>query len=187
MANLDVLRKQDTFLGKVYVHSGFLEEIADVWTKIHNFVQTNAKSDYHNIVTTGHSLGGALALLCASRVASCFVSKVECYSFGSPMVGGSTFSGLFDELPNLRHYRFENQNDIVPKLKTLQFFGYKHVGQRYYFNYLGQIISRRLTWKESWKDWIWGQWQALKRMQFFDSLKDHKISQYVQILDQNLS
>ncbi len=187
MANLDVVRIQDTFLGNVYVHSGFLEELQDIWKNVHNFVHVHAKPDYHTLVVTGHSLGGALALLCASRLAVCFVSKVDCYSFGAPMVGGDTFSTFFDKLPNLDHYRFENQNDIVPKLKTLHFFGYEHVGQKYYFNYLGEILSRPLTWKEQWKDWLYGQWQALRRMQLFDSLEDHRIDQYVQILEQNLS
>lgn len=188
MANLDFVRERDACLGQaVYVHSGFLEELGDVWEKVHNFVHIHAKSDYHNLVVTGHSLGGALALLCATRLAVCFISKVECYSFGSPMVGGDTFSALFDKLTDLSHYRFENQNDIIPKLKTLSLLGYQHVGQKYYFNYLGKIISTPLTWKQAWKDWLYGQWQALKRMQLFDSMKDHRITQYVQILDQNLS
>ena len=188
LANLDIFREQDQHLGKkVYVHSGFLQELKEVWQSIYQFINTHARQTYHNLIITGHSLGGAIALLCAARLSLCFLCHVHCYSFGSPMVGGNTFYNFYENSLNLTHYRFENQNDIVPKLKTLSYLGYEHVGQRYYFNYLGDMISRKLTWKESWKDWIMGQWQALKRMQLFDSLKDHRINQYVQILDRNLT
>lgn len=187
LANLDVFREKDPILGKVYIHSGFLQELKDVWKSVFTFVDTHARLNYHTLITTGHSLGGALALLCGSRLSQCFIAKVQCYSFGSPMIGGDTWSQFYNHTPNLDHYRFENQNDIVPKLNTLHILGYQHVGQRYYFNYLGEILTRPLTWKEEWKDWLMGQWQALKRMELFDSLKDHRIVQYVQILEQNLS
>ena len=186
LANMDVVRDQDPLLGKVYVHSGFLAELKDVWKQLYTFVDTHARPHYHQLFVTGHSLGGALALLCSARLSSCFIMKVDTYSFGAPMVGGSTFLELFDHTPNWDHYRCEYNNDIVPKLKTLRVLGYDHVGTKVYFNYTGDIILRELTWKERWRDWIVGHWQAVTHMQLFDSLKDHRITKYVQILDQNI-
>lgn len=187
LANIDAVRDQDPLLGKVYVHSGFLGELKSVWQQVYQFVDVHARAGFHHIITTGHSLGGALALLCATRLSRFTVTKTSCYSFGAPMVGGDTFRRAFDYTHNLDHFRFVNNNDIVPKLKTLNFLGYEHVGQRFYFNYLGDIISRELTWQERWKDWLWGHWQAVKRIQLFDSLKDHRMKQYVKIIEQNLS
>ena len=54
-----------------------------------------------------HSLGAALATICASRL-----DAHELYTFGSPRVGNRAF---VKEMKNdgIQHYRFVNNNDIV--------------------------------------------------------------------------
>lgn len=193
LANLDFVREPDAFLSSiadVYIHSGFLEELQKVWKDVYMFVDAHIPSSsggtpskIPTILTTGHSLGGALALVCAVRLASCMDAHVNCYSYGAPMVGGSSFKEFVENrLHNMRHFRFENQNDIVPKLKSLKVLGYVHVGRMHYFNYKGQMKTE-LSSREAWIDWMYGHWQAVVRFELFDSLKDHAIRKYVEILD----
>jgi hypothetical protein len=68
---------------------------------------------------TGHSLGGALALLAAWRFKRKFIPVHQVYTFGAPMVGNQETSDAIDrELPD-RIFRFVNTEDPVPKLPTL--------------------------------------------------------------------
>ncbi|ANE48631.1 hypothetical protein SY83_01060 [Paenibacillus swuensis] len=84
---------------------------------------------------TGHSLGGALATLCAVDVAvhSKF-SRPRIYTFGSPRVGNDAFAAKFNRLIRVSR-RIANTQDIVPSLpprvyrsaQTRQVFQYAHV------------------------------------------------------------
>eukprot|EP00592_Proboscia_alata_P006484 CAMPEP_0194357144 /NCGR_PEP_ID=MMETSP0174-20130528/4668_1 /TAXON_ID=216777 /ORGANISM="Proboscia alata, Strain PI-D3" /LENGTH=292 /DNA_ID=CAMNT_0039127045 /DNA_START=799 /DNA_END=1677 /DNA_ORIENTATION=- len=65
-----------------------------------------------NIVMTGHSLGAAMATMCAARYAIHFpMINVSCHVFGSPRVGGVSFHKLCSILPNLKIIRLENISD----------------------------------------------------------------------------
>jgi len=60
-------------------------------------------SPFFDVVMTGHSFGGALATLGATRYASLFpMITVSCHAFGAPKVGGITFRHLSNSLPNLK-------------------------------------------------------------------------------------
>lgn len=186
MANLDLDLERDVLLGDVYVHAGFMNKLDAVWEDLYNFVLKYTKPHFHHVVVTGHSLGGALALLCAVRLASMIdLLQVQCISFGAPMVGGSSWSTHFARCHkyNLTHERFVNQNDIVPKLKILCFLGYRHVGDQRYFDADGQLHLRPLSRWERFRDWLRGHWDAVKSGQWGDSLRDHYISAYLQRLE----
>ena len=83
------------------------------------------------VYVCGHSLGGALATLCAADL---HLSKeidtiVAMYSFASPRVGDSSFSKNFSgEI--FETFRIVNTEDIVPTLPTpvLGGLNYTHVG-----------------------------------------------------------
>jgi len=83
--------------------------------------------DHPCIWVTGHSLGGGLATLFASRV----LSEMErgkhyklrgLYTFGSPKVGDNTFKQKFEQLATAHGVtiaRFRNENDIVTRVPKL--------------------------------------------------------------------
>ncbi|GFZ96910.1 lipase [Paenibacillus marchantiophytorum] len=84
---------------------------------------------------TGHSLGGALAALCAADLATNTKFKSpSVYTFASPRVGNPTFAELFNRRTG-PHYRIYNTNDIVPdlppviykSLRTDKIYHYLHV------------------------------------------------------------
>ena len=87
-------------------------------------VKVNAKSMW----ITGHSLGGALALLAALDFGKSAVPPLisQVYTFAGPRVGDDTFEKLFDATIPLC-YRVWNRWDIVPQLPPPPLF--IHVGQ----------------------------------------------------------
>lgn len=93
--------------GDQEVHSGFKTAF--------EFVQKDIKRDLDNfsdiaLYITGHSLGGALAIVATKFLAS--ESLGACYTFGSPRVGNSTFQ---DDIKT-PIYRTVNAADLVPRV-----------------------------------------------------------------------
>lgn len=76
---------------------------------------------------TGHSLGGALAVLSAMLLTERGVKPQGIYTFGQPRVGGIQFArGFQDELGD-RTFRFVNRRDVVPTVPPAYLF-YRHAG-----------------------------------------------------------
>ena len=149
-----------------WVHKGFQGELDKVWDKI---VKHREEHKRLNLYITGHSLGGAMATLAASRFS--LIDNVEClYTFGSPRVGTRAFkkSCKFD------HLRYKNNNDIVTAV-PLWVMGYKHHGELQYINFYGNI--RKLTTWQKIKDKYRGY-----RSGILDGAMDHGVENYVEAL-----
>lgn len=86
------------------------------------------KVDAASMWVTGHSLGGAIALLAALDFAKDAVPPLvsQLYTFAGPRVGDDTFHKIFDATIPLC-YRVWNRWDIVPQLPPPPLFF--HVGQ----------------------------------------------------------
>jgi hypothetical protein len=135
-ANLLILPEGD--LGTDFVaagvgakfHMGFIRALADIWDPLFAAVATERKQNDRPIWITGHSLGGALALLAAWRCKRKFVPVHQIYTFGAPMIGNNLAAEAFDrELPD-RIFRYVNLPDPVPKLPTVSLIAnhYCHCG-----------------------------------------------------------
>lgn len=107
------------------MHRGFVRAYFSVRDQIHDYVKTHEIS---SITTTGHSLGGALATLCAVDIQYNFAKvAVEAYTYGAPKVGNEAFKESFNRrVPN--SYRFAHGMDIVVELPRW-WQGYRHVDQ----------------------------------------------------------
>lgn len=81
---------------------------------------------------TGHSLGGALAVLCALNLRATFGVMSEVYTYGEPRIGNKNFAAFADyTLPYI--YRVINDADVVPHLPSLS-MGFYHEGlQEWYY------------------------------------------------------
>jgi predicted lipase len=109
-------------------HEGFMKALASVWDPLTEAVQAERKKNDRPIWITGHSLGGALALLATWRFKRKFVPVHQTYTFGAPMVGNAETAEAIDrELPE-RIFRYVNDKDPVPMLPTLSLLanGYRH-------------------------------------------------------------
>ncbi len=128
---------------------------------------------------TGHSLGGALAILLAlqlSKTSGCKLAGVV--TFGQPKVGDAQFSQAINAqlLPFYR--RYVNQRDIVPKLPPLA--DYRHSGQLYYFDDLDQLQLNPPRWLMLLDQVLFEPEQAESALR--QHLDDHKMKNYVSLL-----
>lgn len=81
----------------IRVHKGFITAYKSVRQTIQDYLQAN-KSNISNCYVMGHSLGGALATLCAVDIQYNFPElKLECYTAGSPMVGNKAFVDSYNK------------------------------------------------------------------------------------------
>lgn len=155
-----------------WVHNGFQEEVNKIWPYI---LPLLVNAEGKKMLITGHSLGGAMATIAASRL------KDQCtalYTYGSPRVGTRSFIKSF----NVPHYRHVNNNDIVTKV-PFAFLGYKHHGNLRYINFYGNI--RKMTPWQRMKDQWRGRMAAWKNKQPFDGARDHGMGNYVKYTENN--
>tara|TARA_E500000178_G_scaffold328119_1_gene357797 strand:- start:647 stop:1393 length:747 start_codon:yes stop_codon:yes gene_type:complete len=156
-----------------WVHNGFQNEIDDIWPDI---IATLKKHTKKKISICGHSLGGAMATIAASRLLE---YKPVLYTFGSPRVGSAAF---VKECADLEHYRFVNNNDLVTVIPPW-FMGYRHHGQVMYFNYNG--IIKNLAWWRKLKDKLRGIATSWINLKPFDGLSDHSMDNYTKYTKDN--
>ncbi|CAM9427194.1 unnamed protein product [Chrysoparadoxa australica] len=118
------------------VHAGFRGAYKSVDQTLTDVVEsaTGGDADGWDIYITGHSLGGALATLCALDFSTKFSgAKITMYNYGSPRVGNRAFKQLFDSsVPDA--FRAVNNLDVIARLpRARQAIGdwleYEHVGR----------------------------------------------------------
>ncbi|KAF0683851.1 Aste57867_24126 [Aphanomyces stellatus] len=121
----------------VYVHLGFLKAYQALQARVGAAVAKLPRVPGRNLqlVCTGHSLGGALATLCALDLALTQDHiTVSMYNFGSPRVGNHAFRLLFNS--KVVAYRVVNDGDVITQMPKRDYTGvssegvgiYKHVG-----------------------------------------------------------
>src|SRR5262245_5132499 len=100
-------------------HQGFMRALGDIWDPLSEEVGAERKKSDRPLWLTGHSLGGALALLAAWRFKRKFVPVHQVYTFGAPMVGNAEVAQAIDrEFPD-KVFRYVNSADPVPRLPTV--------------------------------------------------------------------
>lgn len=158
------------------VHRGFKQEVDDLWPGLEQSLVENRKVLWF----CGHSLGGAMATICAGR---CFLSHIpsnpeQLFTYGSPRVGNRRFVNHV----KLNHIRWVNNNDLVTRVPP-SILGYRHTGQEMYFNAHGNL--RNWTrWQRS-KDRWRGAWMGLKQGKL-DHFSDHNMSGYIDNIHKTL-
>ncbi|XVE83891.1 hypothetical protein DITRI_Ditri16bG0124700 [Diplodiscus trichospermus] len=116
--------------------------------KLREVLKENEEAKF---ILTGHSLGGALAILFASVLMlheeEWLLERLDgVYTFGQPRVGDKKFGEMMKEKMrkfDVKYFRYVYSNDMVPRIpyddKTLLF---KHFGPCLYFNsfYKGKVL-----------------------------------------------
>lgn len=154
------------------VHRGFKREVDDLWPMLETALIGNDQPLWF----CGHSLGGAMATICAGR---CFLSHIrsvpeQLFTFGSPRVGDTRYINYV----KLDHYRFVNNNDIVTRVPPV-FMGYRHSGSEVYLNRNGKIV--RLSQLGRRRDRLRGFLRGLRRWKI-DHFADHSIHSYIRAI-----
>lgn len=152
------------------VHKGFNQEVDDLWPMLEDALAENTRTLWF----TGHSLGGAMATICAGR---CFLSEIPSmpqalYTYGSPRVGDKRFVNFIE----LDHSRWVNNNDIVTRVPPA-WMGYRHCGKEWYLNRFGDL--RKVNgWTRTF-DRVRGFFGGLLKFKI-DHFADHSIDRYVE-------
>jgi len=154
------------------VHRGFKTEVDDLWPML----ETALISNDQPLWFCGHSLGGAMATICAGR---CFLSHIESvpeqlYTYGSPRVGDKRYINYV----KLDHYRYVNNNDIVTRMPPV-LLGYRHSGSEVYLDRNGKIgqlshVNRR---RDRWQGFL----RALRKWKI-DHFADHSVMGYIDVI-----
>ena len=152
------------------VHRGFKKEVDDLWPELEEQLVSNRRTLWFS----GHSLGGAMATICAGR---CHLSHIkstpkELFTFGSPRVGNRRYVHHVALTP----YRWVNNNDIVTRVPPV-WMGYRHTGRVMYID--SDRNHRQLNKVQQTKDRWRGFWKGLARGKI-DHLADHPISGYIE-------
>lgn len=143
----------------VKMHQGFIGAYLSVRDRIHQYVEGSSSRRYR---ITGHSLGGAIATLCAVDLQYNFGREIsiEAYTFGSPRVGNGAFTDSYNQrVPDT--WRVVHGWDAVVGL-PVPWQGYRHVDT-------AVKLARDFTWKI-----ITG------------SFNDHKIGSYISALEKQI-
>jgi pimeloyl-ACP methyl ester carboxylesterase len=110
------------------LYSGFVRGLECVWPDIQSFLRT--QSPGCPLWVVGHSLGAAIASLCAWRAHQDLNVNIEgAYVFGMPRVGGTDFVRQYELALGSQTFRFVHGQDVVPSVPPSE-LGYRHVGRR---------------------------------------------------------
>lgn len=166
-ADLDLAASAAETVG--WVHRGFKHEVDQLWPRLEQALINNSRTLWF----AGHSLGGAMAAICAGR---CRLSHIPSnpralFTYGSPRIGNRRYVNYVQ----MEAYRWVNNNDIVTRVPP-GWLGYRHKGQEIYLNAYGQI-RRLCPWqrtKDRWRGFLRGL-----RERRFDHFTDHSIGDYI--------
>jgi hypothetical protein len=101
------------------MHQGFINGLAEIWDSMFERVSAELKASERPLWLTGHSLGGALALLAGWLFLRRFINVHQIYTFGAPMIGNKEATTAFDRELKGKIFRYVNTEDPVPQLPTL--------------------------------------------------------------------
>lgn len=125
-------------------------------TENHSSAREAWASSLSSIVCTGHSLGGALAMLCAYSISAGSLNRdvfgqqsnarrrqVVCYTYGSPRLGNVHLAQAYNSaVPET--YRTINENDLVARVGLCW---QEHAGREVRINRDGDVVVEG-TWLE---------------------------------------
>ncbi|MBI5863225.1 MAG: lipase family protein [Planctomycetes bacterium] len=163
------------------VHQGFLGALFDVWWELRAAIDAQQDPAHpRTLWFTGHSLGAALATLATAKLRIEEDKPVAgLYTFGSPRVGDSEFSGRFDVDFRARTFRFVNNRDVVTRIPP-RLLGYRHVGVECYFDGDGVFSQSPARWMRFLEE-VTITVEAYKELPK-NAFDDHSMDRYVALL-----
>lgn len=110
-------------LNNIKIHKGFWNKYSNLRSQLHYLINTYS-TKVNQIVCTGHSLGAALASICALDIYYTYKIRATLHTFGSPRVGNVDFANIMPHILN-EHYRVTYMDDVVSHIPMG--FEYQHI------------------------------------------------------------
>jgi triacylglycerol lipase len=174
ITNLNILYKRSPIGG--FVHRGFMSAVTSFWPDLPQYLRAHRTND-QPVWFTGHSLGGALAVL--SSIKAHFEEGLPVagvYTFGQPCLGTSAFCTAFSKRCPYPLYRFVNHTDAVvdaPMITLLE-----QVGEVRYFDIDQKLWEREPPWSLRLRDRI----KASKDRGGLADFRAHAMKDYVSLI-----
>jgi len=145
------------------VHDGFLMAFNSMLPSLKEFMGVLSKNNILHIHCIGHSLGGALATICAEWIKSSYQRSAYLYTFGSPRVGLQSFADFCTMQIGEQHiFRAYHKTDIVPCIPPWPFIHTPSTGQDYFLPSPGLIPMAEYHDMQHYIDSVKGKsWAAL--------------------------
>jgi triacylglycerol lipase len=154
------------------VHWGFWNSICSLARDVNDVVLPLCAGK--PLFVTGHSLGGALAMLYAAHWSP---APRAVYTFGQPRVGDARFRDIYNATLGARTWRVVNEEDIVPRIPCV-FGGYRHAGNEAFLPSAGGAVRiNPPLWFKLLSD-AWGLYRARRRC-VVEVLRDHDLDHYI--------
>jgi len=138
----------------IEVHRGFHGAFDSIWDELKKALSAEAVKGAEVVSFCGHSLGGAQAVLAATRfllekelLASVVPESKDfrglsfdwLHTIGQPRVGNQAFADLVMELCAGRYYRAVNRSDVVARVPLMS-MDFAHSGILHYFSSEGHLM-----------------------------------------------
>ncbi|RKT88539.1 triacylglycerol lipase [Saccharopolyspora antimicrobica] len=168
--------------GKGLVHEGFSRALDSIYSQVRDAVQRFRDAE-QTLWFTGHSLGGALAMLASARMyfESPQLLPDGVYTFGQPRTCDRFLAGPYDDAFPSRVFRFVNNNDLVAQLPPEPFH---HVAAIRYFGADGKL-RERMTVAGGLTDRVKG-FTSDAFAPASDGVRDHQVDRYVDLLEKSI-
>ncbi|TDZ39974.1 Mono- and diacylglycerol lipase [Colletotrichum spinosum] len=132
ITNLLFLFDDCDFVDDCKIHSGFSTAWDEIKDTVFAAVKTaKAANPSFSVITTGHSLGGAVATIAAAELRRSGY-PTDVYTYGSPRVGNDAFVNFVTKQAG-GEYRVTHIDDPVPRLPPI-FLGYRHTSPEYWLS-----------------------------------------------------
>lgn len=164
------------------VHLGFNQALDSVYPEIRDTIE-EFRTDEQTLWITGHSLGGALAMLAGARMhfEEPKLLPTGVYTFGQPRTCDATLADAYDTAFESRCFRFVNNNDVVPTVPPEPL--YRHVQSVRHLDADGRV-HEDTTFLDTLGDRFEG-FTADPLAPASDGLRDHFIDNYVKVMEKN--
>jgi hypothetical protein len=158
-------------------HRGFKYQLMDLYHQAVAAIRPHVYAG-KKLYITGHSLGGALAVLFTARAFALDAGVLSTYkgtvTYGAPRVANRKASKWLDEVLGEHLLRVEIIQDRVPHLPPAA-LGYRHAGKAILLDAVeAKILSPRRKW--------YGRWSLA--LALLRKVKAHKSANYVRILEE---
>ncbi|QYK47570.1 MAG: lipase family protein [Phycisphaeraceae bacterium] len=123
------------------VHHGIAAYVDSIWEQMTERIK-EVRTSGQALWLTGHSLGGAMAVLAAARLAVEHpeISVHGVVTFGQPRVGDAGFAGAYSGVLGERTVRCVNNRDIVVRVPK-RIMKFRDVGSVWYFDEGGRYCG----------------------------------------------
>ncbi len=171
--------REDPLCGKkVGIHNGFYRALRQVRKDPALFQRLEQlQAQGRSVYFTGHSLGGALAVILAyfTRLDHPEIQVAGVYTYGQPYTGTRSFQTCYDTRLKTVTFRYVNNDDAIPRLRPGS--DYRHVGIPLYLAKDGTVAGK-------------AAFRPLASLaSFLDTrfVDDHDIARYLERLEKNRS